>query len=348
LNKNGVEAKVFSFSLQYPSFLFPGKTQYASDPPPEQITILPIINSINPFSWIKAAKMINKESPDFVIIRFWLPFMGPCLGSIARMIKKGIKIIAITDNVLPHEKRPGDRLFTRYFVNACHGFVAMSSSVLDDLKQFTHNPNTCFLPHPIYDIFGTKVSKKEALERLGLDPADNHILFFGFIRKYKGLDLLLSAMGDKRLKEANVKLIIAGEYYQDREYYETIINKNQLTDQIILRTDYIPSDEVKYYFCAADLVAQPYRSATQSGITQIAYHFERPMLVTNMGGLPEIVPNGKVGYVVEPQPEAIADAISRFYLDNMEDEFTVNVKEGKKRFVWSTFVEGLVTLVKSL
>ena len=145
-----------------------------------------------------------------------------------------------------------------------------------------------------------------------------------------------------------MKLIIAGEYYQDREYYETIINKNQLTDQIILRTDYIPSDEVKYYFCAADLVAQPYRSATQSGITQIAYHFERPMLVTNMGGLPEIVPNGKVGYVVEPQPEAIADAISRFYLDNMEDEFTVNVKEGKKRFVWSTFVEGLVTLVKSL
>ena len=348
LNKSGIEAKVFSFKLQYPSFLFPGKTQYASGPGPEGIIIKPLINSINPFNWIKVAAMINREAPDFVIIRYWLPFMGPCLGSIARLINNKTKVIAITDNVIPHEKRPGDRLFTNYFVKACHGFVAMSASVLDDLKQFIPNAHTRFLPHPIYDIFGSKVFKEEALKELGLNPSDKHILFFGFIRKYKGLDLLLSALHDKRLKEANVKLIIAGEYYEDQTYYEKIINKYDLRNQVILRTNYIPAEKVKYYFCAADLVAQPYRSATQSGITQIAYHFERPMLVTNIGGLPEIVEDGKVGYVVSPEPIGIANAIHAFYSDNKEAEFAVNVQEGKKRFAWNTFVDGLLGLVKSL
>ena len=348
LNNSGIETKVFSFKFQYPTFLFPGKTQYASGPGPGGLIIKPLINSINPLNWMRVASMINQEAPDFVIIRYWLPFMGPCLGSIALQLNNKIKIIAITDNVIPHEKRPGDRVFTQYFVNACHGFIAMSSSVLDDLKQFTSNTNTRFLPHPIYDIFGSKVSKEEALVKLGLNPSDKHILFFGFIRKYKGLDLLLSALHDSRLKQANIKLIVAGEYYQDQSYYENIIDQYDLRNQVILRTDYIPAEKVKYYFCAADLVAQTYRSATQSGITQIAYHFERPMLVTNVGGLPEIVEDGKVGYVVAPEPLAIANAIHTFYSDNKEAEFAVNVQEGKKRFAWSTFVDGVLDLVKSL
>ena len=348
LNKSGIEAKVFSFKMQYPSFLFPGKTQYASGPGPEGIVIKPLINSINPLNWIRVASMINREAPDFVIIRYWLPFMGPCLGSIARLINNTTKVIAITDNVIPHEKRPGDRVFTQYFVKACDGFIAMSGSVLDDLKQFISTTHTRFLPHPIYDIFGSKVAKPEAIQKLGLNPEEKHLLFFGFIRKYKGLDLLLSGLNDSRLKNANIKLIIAGEYYQDQYYYENLIDQYGLRDQVILKTDYIPSEQVKYYFCAADLIAQPYRSATQSGITQIAYHFERPMLVTNIGGLPEIVEDGKVGYVVAPDANEISNAIHAFYQENKEAEFAVNVREGKKRFAWSTFIEGLLDLVKSV
>ena len=294
-------------------------------------------------------KLIEKEKPDLVIFRYWLPFMGPCLGTIAKRIKKGtaIKVIAITDNVIPHEKRSGDRAFTSYFIRQCDGFIAMSQSVLNDLKEFTSGKSS-FLPHPIYDIFGEKLDKKEALSHLKLDPNDKHMLFFGFIRKYKGLDLLLEAMADERIRKMNIKLIVAGEYYEDAGPYNEIIKKNGLEKNIILKTEYIPSEEVRYYFCAADMVAQPYRSATQSGVTQIAYHFERPMLVTNVGGLSEIVPDKKVGYVTEINPKAIADAIVDFYSFNKEEEFTRNTFVEKQRFLWSTFVKGLQDLYKPL
>jgi D-inositol-3-phosphate glycosyltransferase len=342
----GADAKIISFSLQYPGFLFPGKTQFDTGSGPEDLLIETKINSVNPLNWIAVAKQIKKEQPDLVIFRYWLPFMGPCLGTIAKRIKKGTKIrtIAITDNVIPHEKRFGDSAFTRYFVKQMDGFVAMSESVLNDLKKFTDTDKKVFLPHPIYDIFGPKVSREEALVRLGLSVNERYLLFFGFIRKYKGLDLLLEAMGDARIKKLGVKLIIAGEYYEDAAPYNEIISRTGLKDQLILKTEYIPSEEVRYYFCAADLVAQPYRSATQSGVTQIAYHFEKPMLVTNVGGLPEIVPDKKVGYVTAVDPKAIADAISDFYENKRETEFTVNAIKEKQRFLWSTFVKGVEDL----
>ena len=349
MNAEGIDTKIISFSLQYPGFLFPGKTQFDTGKGPQDIAIETKINSINPFNWLKVAGQIKKEKPDLVIFRYWLPFMGPCLGTIAKRIKKGtaIKVIAITDNVIPHEKRSGDRAFTSYFIRQCDGFIAMSQSVLNDLKEFTSGKSS-FLPHPIYDIFGEKLDKKEALSHLKLDPNDKHMLFFGFIRKYKGLDLLLEAMADERIRKMNIKLIVAGEYYEDAGPYNEIIKKNGLEKNIILKTEYIPSEEVRYYFCAADMVAQPYRSATQSGVTQIAYHFERPMLVTNVGGLSEIVPDKKVGYVTEINPKAIADAIVDFYSNNKEEEFTRNTIVEKQRFLWSTFVKGLQDLYKQL
>ncbi|MGQ0828634.1 MAG: glycosyltransferase [Bacteroidota bacterium] len=350
MNAAGVDTKVISFSLQYPGFLFPGKTQYDTGKGPQDITIETKINSINPFSWLKVAKQIKREHPDFVVFRYWLPFMGPCLGTIAKQIKKktNIKVIAITDNVIPHEKRFGDKLLTNYFIKQCDGFIAMSQSVLKELTEFTKTDKKLFLPHPIYDIFGEKADKQLALKHLGLNPADKHLLFFGFIRKYKGLDLLLEAMSDKRIKQLGIKLIVAGEYYEDPSFYNQIIEKNDLKNSVILKTEYIPSEEVRYYFSACDMVTQPYRSATQSGVTQIAYHFEKPMLVTNVGGLPEIVPHNKVGYVTEIKPKAIADAIVDFYSNNKEQAFIQNVMIEKQRFLWSSFVKGVQGLYNNL
>jgi glycosyltransferase involved in cell wall biosynthesis len=350
MNVSGIDTKIISFSLQYPSFLFPGKTQYDEGNGPADLKIETKINSVNPFTWLSVAKQIKRENPDFVIVRYWLPFMGPCLGTIARIIKRrtNIKVIAITDNIIPHEKRIGDRAFTNYFIKQSDGFIAMSQSVLDDLRTFIITDNAMLLPHPIYDIFGEKVNKKEALQTLGLNQNEKHLLFFGFIRKYKGLDLLLEAMGDERVKKLKVKLIVAGEYYEDATPYNDLIKKYGLENTVILKTEFIPSDHVRYLFCAADMVAQPYRTATQSGVTQIAYHFERPMLVTNVGGLPEIVPDKIAGYVTNISSKSIADAIVDFYNNNRETEFTQNVAIEKKRFLWSSFVQGLEKLYKKL
>lgn len=350
MNVAGIDTKIISFSLQYPGFLFPGKTQYDKGAGPEDILIETKINSISPLNWIAVAKQIKHEQPDYVVFRYWLPFMGPCLGTIAKRIKKGtnIKVIAITDNVIPHEKRLGDRMLTSYFIKQCDGFIAMSQSVLNDLKEFTDTNKKSFLPHPIYDIFGEKVDKLSALKHLKLNAEDKYLLFFGFIRKYKGLDILLEAMADERIKKLGIKLIVAGEYYEDAAPYNEIIRKNGLENSVILKTEYIPSEEVRYYFCASDMITQPYKTATQSGVTQIAYHFERPMLVTNVGGLPEIVPNNKVGYVVDINSSSIADAIVDFYANKKEDTFTQNTIVEKQRFLWSAFVKGLQELYQSL
>ena len=342
----GIDSQIYSFSLQYPSFFFPGKTQFEEGEAPQEFTIKTIINSVNPLNWWKVAKEIRKENPDYIIIRYWLPFMGPCLGSIARLVKWGtnIKVLAITDNVIPHEKRIGDNLLTSYFVKSCDSFVTLSSSVLDDLSKFTKCNNKQFIPHPIYDIFGEQVDKTIALQYLGLNPAENHLLFFGFVRKYKGLDILLKAISDERLKD--VKLIVAGEFYDDPQEYHNLITDLGIQNQVILKSDFIPSEEVKYYFCAADMIVQTYRTATQSGVTQIGYHFERPMLVTDVGGLAEIIPHKKLGYVTPVEPNSVADAIVDFYTNNREEEFATNTKEEKKRFNWKSFVQKIQEMVK--
>ena len=342
----GADVKIYSFSLQYPSFLFPGKTQYEEGEGPKDIEIIPIVNSINPFNWFKVASRIKKENPDYVIIRYWLPFMAPCLGTIAKLIRKTTKVFAITDNVIPHEKRIGDSLLTKYFVKSSDAFLTLSSSVLDDLKQFTDTKEKIFIPHPIYDSFGDIVEKSTAKEKLGLDENGKYLLFFGFVRKYKGLDIMLEVMADKRIQDIGVKLIVAGEFYDNKEEYIAQINSLNISDYVILRTDFILEDQVKDYFCASDMITQTYRTATQSGVTQIAYHFERPMLVTNVGGLAEIVPHNKVGYVCDIDTKQIADYIVEFYTDNKEKEFSDNTKEEKKRFTWKVLVEGIDNLIK--
>lgn len=345
-SKLGHKIEIWTFTIQYPSFLFPGKTQYSSMPAPENIVIKRKVNSINPFNWIKIGREIKKQSPDILLFRFWLPFMGPCFGTIARIAKanKYTKVICILDNVIPHEKRLGDATFTGYFIKSVDAFIAMSKSVMDNLNFFDKQKPRLLSPHPLYDNFGKAISKIEACKRLGIDVQTNYLLFFGFIREYKGLDLLLEAFNETYFKENNIKLIIAGEFYCDEKPYLERIEKNKLSDSVILKKDFIPDNEVVNYFCAADIIVQPYKHATQSGVTQIAYHFDKPMLVTNVGGLPELVPHGKVGYVVEPNSIAIREALIDFYQYKKSNQFIQGVKEEKKRFAWNIMVEHVIAL----
>ncbi|MEE4196932.1 MAG: glycosyltransferase [Bacteroidales bacterium] len=335
--------KIYTFSLQYPGFLFPGKTQYAEGDNPLSIPTEVSINSVNPINWIKIGNRIARENPEQVIIHYWMPFMAPCLGTIARQIKKRshARIIGIMHNVIPHENFPLKNTLTKYFVRQCDGFIAMSRSVLKDLNHFTLNQNKKFIPHPIYDTFGEKVSKEQSLQKLNLSNEYQYLLFFGIIRKYKGLDILIKALADKRLNRHPLKLIVAGEFYEDRKTYDELIENLQLKEQIIFTNGFVPTDQVKYYFCASDIVVQTYKNATQSGVTQIAYHFERPMLVTNVGGLAEIVPHQKVGYITEINARAVADALVDFFDNQRVKEFSENTVVEKAKFSWDRFIEGL-------
>ena len=344
---NGDDALIYTFSLQYPSLLFPGKTQLSSEPAPPRIPIYVRVNSINPLNWIKVGIALRKQKPDVVIVKYWMPFMAPCFGTICRIIKgnKHTRIITIIDNLIPHEKRIGDRLLSGYWIGAVDGCVAMSKSVLVDLETMDSHKPKLFCPHPLYDNFGASIPKDEALARLQLDPSFHYVLFFGFIRDYKGLDLLLEAFADERLRSMKLKLIVAGEFYCDPKPYQEIISRHHLEDVVIMSNDFIPDSKVGNYFCAADLVVQPYKSATQSGVTQIAYHFDKPMIITNVGGLAEFVPHEKVGYVVQPDPEEIASAIFRFYAENKEAVFSANASVEKAKYSWGNMIDTIDKLL---
>jgi glycosyltransferase involved in cell wall biosynthesis len=348
LTEQGHDVTLWSFSLQYPSFLFPGKTQYTDEPAPAGLKIRTEVNSVNPLNWLSVGRKMNKEQYDLIIVKYWMPFMGPAFGTILRGAKKNgkTKVVCIVDNIIPHEKRPGDKQLTNYFVGAVDAFISMSKDVLADVKTFTSKPSF-FSPHPIYDNYGAAISKTDACVRLKLDPANKYLLFFGFIRDYKGLDILLQAMADERIREAGIHLIVAGEYYsKDNEALNNkIIADNRLESRVHLFTDFIPGNEVSYYFSAADVVVQPYKHATQSGITQIAYNFEKPMVVTNVGGLTEVVPDGKVGFVAEPDPRSVADAILKFYQPGSIPNLHENILAEKHKYSWPVFTAALMKAV---
>jgi glycosyltransferase involved in cell wall biosynthesis len=336
----GHECSIYSFSLQYPSFLFPGTTQYSTEPAPTDMEIYSVINSVHPLNWWQVGNVLNRMRPDIIVVRYWLPFMGPALGTILRRVRKNkhTRIVAITDNIIPHEKRPGDIPFTRYFLNSCDAFITMSEKVMNDLRQFEKNKPAQQVLHPLYDNFGDPISKEEARKKLGIDIHDKIILFFGFIRKYKGLDILLEAMP---LVNPTIKLLVAGEFYEDAKPYQEQIKRLGIQDNLILRTDFIPDSEVKYYLCAADAVIQPYRSATQSGVTPLAYHFEKPMVVTNVGSLPTLVPHEKVGLVCEPEPASLAAAITR-YFELGEQYFIPHLRIEKEKYSWHNIVNAIL------
>jgi D-inositol-3-phosphate glycosyltransferase len=340
--------EIVTFRLQYPRLLFPGKTQYTDGPAPEGVKITRRLNSVNPLNWILTGMRIKREKPDILLIRFWLPFLGPSLGTVARVVKSNnhTKVICIFDNVVPHEKRAGDKMLTKYFTGSIDGAIVMSQSVFDDLKKFRSDIPVKLSPHPLFDNYGIKINRVDALKSLDLDPENSYLLFFGFIRAYKGLDLLIEAFADKRLRNRKLKLLIAGEFYEDDSPYRELIKKFNLENDIIFHDHFIRDSDVALYFSVADLVVQPYRSATQSGVTQIAFHFEKPMLVTDVGGLREIVPHGKCGYVVKPEPQFIAESVIDFFDNNRQAQFTEGVKQEKEKFSWDKMTAAIMEVCK--
>ncbi len=350
LVEEGNEVNVVSFTLQYPKVLFPGKTQFSEQKTTFTFPIERHVNSVNPLNWIKTGWKIYKSRPDILIVRFWIPFISMSLGSISRIVRlnRHTKIISIADNIIPHEKRIGDNFLCRYFIRSIDGFIVMSGSVLNDLKKFKFKKPKILTPHPIYDHYGEIETRENALLNLNLSKEDRYILFFGFIRDYKGLDLLLKAFAHPYFKPNRIKLVVAGEFYADETKYLDLIKELNLEDEIILRTGYVSNKEVPYYFNSADIIAQPYKSATQSGVTQISYHFNKPMLVTKVGGLAEIIPHLKVGYVVDPVPEEISSALIDFFENKRLEQFTQNILIEKERFRWDKMTGALMELARQI
>ncbi len=343
----GHEVIIYTFSLQYPSFLFPGKSQYATEPKPVHLTIKAVVNSVNPFNWVRIGNEIAKLAPDLVVVRYWIPFMGPCLGTIASIIRKNktSKVVCIADNVVPHEKRPLDTLFTKYFVGQIDAFVTLSQKVQKDLTLFTQKPSATVV-HPLYDNFGESISKLDARKKLDLDAFDPIILFFGFVRAYKGLDLLLKALGYlKKQSKIIPTLVIAGEFYDKKEPYLQIITEEDLINDVIVKSDFIADSDVRNYFCATDFVIQPYKHATQSGITPLCFHFNKPMLVTNVGALAAMVPNNMVGVVTEPDYISIAHGIEKLYALG-EPHFIPAIEIEKKKYNWNLLTHQIWDLIK--
>jgi len=347
----GHDVVIYTFTKQYPNFLFPGKTQYSETPAPKALKISRKIHSYNPLNWLKIGREIADEKPDIVIFAYWMSFMAPCMGTIARKIHKNhhTKIIALIHNMIPHEPNLLDKILPQLFVNQMDGFMALSESVVRDINKYDKkNCPKAFSAHPIYDHYGNKLPRETALQLLNLEPQYRYVLFFGFIRDYKGLDLLISAFADEKIKNLGLKLLVAGEFYTSETPYLEQIQRLQLEDKIILRTDYIPDDEVNLYFSAADIVIQPYKTATQSGVTQIAFHFGTPMIVTNVGGLPEIVIDGKIGYITSPDAHQIAIAIDKYFSGDKQSEFEQNILEEKKKYAWSKFTSTIDGIIEKI
>jgi glycosyltransferase involved in cell wall biosynthesis len=332
--------------MQYPSFLFPGSSQFTDGPAPDGIHIVTAINSVNPINWIIVGNKIKTLRPDIVVVRYWIPFMGPCLGTILRIIKKNkhTKIVCLADNVIPHEHRPGDKQFTQWFVKPVDRFAVMSKQVLEDLKTFTKK-TAALLPHPLYDNFGsiepigTARNTLNDVFHLNIRADDKLLVFFGLVRKYKGLDILMDALS--KTKDNTIKLLVAGEFYEDEQPYRELIEKYKITSRVMLHNKFIDGNDVKHFICAADCVIQPYRDATQSGVTPVSYHFEKPMIVTNVGGLPEMVPHEKAGLVAEPNASSIANAIDEFFTKG-SNYFMPGLLEEKKKLSWKRMVEELI------
>ena len=342
--REGHEVDVYTFTLQYPKFLFPGKTQYSEGPAPEGLHIVRCIHSTNPLSWSKAGKMIGDQHYDLVLFAYWMSFFAPCYCAIARQLK-GTKRIALVHNMFPHEKTLLDRLFAPRFVKSMDGFVALSQSVVRDVESLDKRQKPkAWSPHPIYDHYGPREPREVALERLGLSGDYRYMLFFGLVRAYKGLDLLIKAFSDDRLRKYPLRLLVVGEFYDDKKPYLEEIQSYGLSKMIVIRDEFIPDDQVKDYFNAADIVVQPYKSATQSGVTQVAYHFEKPMLVTNVGGLEEIVPHGQVGYAVSPDAHSIAEALVDFFSNNRKETFESNLRTEKDKYSWEKLTKVILDL----
>jgi glycosyltransferase involved in cell wall biosynthesis len=340
--------ETITFSRQYPSFLFPGKTQQETGDTMARKPAPQLVDSVNPLNWIAVGRRIQQQAPDLLIFKYWLPFFGPCFGTISRIAKRNgrTRVLYICDNVLPHERRPGDRMFTTYAFGPADYFIVQSGTVERDLLALKPSARYRHVPHPVYNIFGPSIEKAEARRRLNITD-ERVVLFFGYVRRYKGLHVLLEALA-QLVSTMPIRLLVVGEFYADEEKYRGQIRDLGLEPHVTLQSAYVPNEEVALYFSAADAVILPYISATQSGIAQIAYNFNRPVIATDVGGLAEVVRNGITGLVVPPEnPVALAAAIRRYYDESLERMFTPNVHTEKQRYSWDALVAAVEELAGS-
>ncbi len=340
LSQRGHQVRVLSFRRQYPSIFFPGKTQKDEGEELIPVSSTPLLDSINPFSWLRAFFWLRRLRPEVILFKYWMPFFAPCYAAISWPARKflGVRVIYICDNIVPHEKKPGDSFLTWLGLRFVDAFIVQSASVREDLMRLKPGAEFRETPHPVYDIFPPALPKSEARGLLGIEGKEV-ILYFGYIRAYKGLPCLIKAM-PYIWQERRVRLLVCGEFYEGREEALALIRDLDREGLISLYDDFIPNQDVTLYFSAADLVVLPYRTATQSGIVQIAYHYEKPVVVTAVGGLPETVPHGKTGYVVEPDnPREVARAVLSFFRSKKRDGFTANIRREKKKYSWERMCE---------
>lgn len=346
LEKEGHEVQAYTFTRQYPDFLFPGKSQYVdNDDTKEAIPSIEILDSINPFSYWKTAQAIKKFKPDVLITQFWMSFFGPSCGKVANLVGKDCKVVGILHNVIPHEGRFFDKPFTKYFLNQHDAFVTMSEAVEKDLRKYNPKTPSYLRAHPLYNHFGEIKNSKESKVSLGINQDLKTILFFGFIRDYKGLDLLIQAFD---ALDENYQLVIAGEVYGSFETYQNLIDENKNRERIFCFNNYITDAEVSTYFSASDVCVLPYKSATQSGVTAVSLHFEVPLIATDVGGLKELIQPGKTGEIVETiSSKAIEATIMKFYSSNLEN-YKNEIRVLKKEMSWSNFATHLINYVEKM
>lgn len=348
----GADVDIKTFSLQYPRILFPGKSQFRTGDPPGDLRISRQVSTVNPFSWWRVGGRLRREAPDVVVLKYWTPLMAPCFGAICRRARKNgkTKVIVHLDNITPHEPHLYDGWLNRYFLRSCDGFIYMSEAVHEDLKRFRPDAPALFSPHPLFDTYGEALPREEACQMLGLDPATRYVIFFGYIRDYKGLDTLLEAWALLKAegRTEGKKLLVVGEVYGDEGKYHDLITRLGIGEDIVLHTEFVADDEVGRWFSVADMVALPYKSATQSGVTQVAYAFDVPMVVTDVGGLKEMVAHDVVGRLCESTPESVAEAIGAMYEGGNLERYREGVRREKVRFSWAATADRIEEVAKMI
>ena len=348
----GNEVKIKTFSLQYPRLLFPGKSQFRTGPAPADLHITREVSTVNPFSWLRVGRRLRRERPDVVVLKYWTPLMAPCFGTICRLARRNghTKVVVHVDNITPHEPHFYDRLLNRYFLRSCDGFVYMSEAVHKDLLTYRPDAPALFSPHPLFDTYGEPLPRTEACQKLGLDPQLGYVMFFGYVRDYKGLDLLLEAWALLKAegRTEGRKLLVVGEVYGDDAKYREQIDHLGIGADVVMHTEFVPDSEVAEWFSVADVVALPYKSATQSGVTQVAYAFGVPMVVTKVGGLEEIVRDDVVGVLAEVSGRSVADAIAKVYEEGNLERYRRGVCAERNRFSWEATADCIEELVGKL